>query len=774
LLSWIVLYPELYKRERESIENAYREELSLDQDELVKKGNLVYSGTITTRTQNGIKHYRIILSYPQDYPSSPPIVKAEEFYSYRHQMPDGVLCLFEREPNGNLVGISGIDVLRRAKQWFSAHDTSHWPSDSIETELEAHFKCSGYILISESAYDKMISKGGTFYAAKVKRYPDHHLYFLTAIRSDLSDVITVKNTKEEFFTVFPFIDESLYNPEELTKPTPTDEIVQAFEEGKLVKGIWFEVKEEPVQWKKLGDLIMTLAKEYEWSLPTDNFKQVVSDLIGGRSLYQDCIYIAILYPERDNNRDWLFLEANLEKISPIINEEKSTSRINNATLKTLIKESISHDNIFLRNRYSLPSNVRNFKVALLGCGAIGSELSQLLAKVGISGLTLCDHDILHSGNVIRHYLGLHWTGSPKVVGLLFTLPEHNPKLNISLADSPVKEPTALMELLKKNDISISSIADVGTELLINHVANITMSSVIYVYLLHQGFAGICFLVRPGKDACFRCRLLYEEDFHNKKEVPNDFIFIPNSPHPVIIRECGDIVVPGNAASATLIASLATQFLLDFISNPDMLENQRIWVDKKILDTIPMEQLHKSIQYLPVIISGSLKPHPKCHICRKPELSKVIMSNRVKDRLVSLALCDFEKEMGGAIVGWIAVEGVAYIEDILEPGPKSARSKTHCSRDPEYTNIKLKEYHDSSNGKAVYLGEWHSHIDGIVSPSHTDVMSMFNITSDQDYLITTPLAIIISIDSKKKSVKNIRCYCFPLSGSFFAVNIKVVD
>ena len=49
-------------------------------------------------------------------------------------------------------------------------------------------------------------------------------------------------------------------------------------------------------------------------------------------------------------------------------------------------------------------NLRASKVAIIGCGAVGSEVAELLAKAGVGELTLIDNDDLYAGNVGRHLL----------------------------------------------------------------------------------------------------------------------------------------------------------------------------------------------------------------------------------------------------------------------------------------------------------------------------------------------------------------------------------
>jgi len=47
----------------------------------------------------------------------------------------------------------------------------------------------------------------------------------------------------------------------------------------------------------------------------------------------------------------------------------------------------------------------NKRVAVVGCGSVGSQVANMLAKSGVGELVLVDHDLLSADNIYRHYLG---------------------------------------------------------------------------------------------------------------------------------------------------------------------------------------------------------------------------------------------------------------------------------------------------------------------------------------------------------------------------------
>lgn len=70
------------------------------------------------------------------------------------------------------------------------------------------------------------------------------------------------------------------------------------------------------------------------------------------------------------------------------------------------------------------------KVAVIGCGSVGSEVAELLAKAGVGELSLVDSDDLMSANVGRHLLGIAYLGWNKAKGVATELRRRMPHLKI--------------------------------------------------------------------------------------------------------------------------------------------------------------------------------------------------------------------------------------------------------------------------------------------------------------------------------------------------------
>lgn len=76
--------------------------------------------------------------------------------------------------------------------------------------------------------------------------------------------------------------------------------------------------------------------------------------------------------------------------------------------------------------------LRNKKVVVLGCGAVGSHLASFLASSGVGKLLLVDHETLVTANLHRHLLGAESLGRDKVEALRESLHRRFPELEIAV------------------------------------------------------------------------------------------------------------------------------------------------------------------------------------------------------------------------------------------------------------------------------------------------------------------------------------------------------
>ncbi len=98
-------------------------------------------------------------------------------------------------------------------------------------------------------------------------------------------------------------------------------------------------------------------------------------------------------------------------------------------LEYLVTDNWSGDRLQARGR--LPRTVRDCNIALIGCGALGSVLSEMLVRAGVKGISLVDEDVLESGNINRHVATLVDVGNSKVPVVAQRLRQISPTVRVT-------------------------------------------------------------------------------------------------------------------------------------------------------------------------------------------------------------------------------------------------------------------------------------------------------------------------------------------------------
>lgn len=91
-----------------------------------------------------------------------------------------------------------------------------------------------------------------------------------------------------------------------------------------------------------------------------------------------------------------------------------------------------HSPTYMRQRGGATLELYGKHVVILGCGAVGGVIADLLASVGVGHLTLVDGDDYSEDNVFRHILDPLWVDTAKVGGLKYELERHYPGLKVTM------------------------------------------------------------------------------------------------------------------------------------------------------------------------------------------------------------------------------------------------------------------------------------------------------------------------------------------------------
>lgn len=111
----------------------------------------------------------------------------------------------------------------------------------------------------------------------------------------------------------------------------------------------------------------------------------------------------------------------------------------------------------------------------------------------------------------------------------------------------------------------------------------------------------------------------------------------------------------------------------------------------------------------------------------------------------LANQSFPLETGGMLLGYEADGGDIVVKSIIGPGPKARHRRYRFRPDAEYQQAELTTHHLRTRGQETYLGDWHTHPQGIPELSWIDKRTLAKIARTPSSGIANPLMAILGGD-----------------------------
>jgi hypothetical protein len=110
------------------------------------------------------------------------------------------------------------------------------------------------------------------------------------------------------------------------------------------------------------------------------------------------------------------------------------------------------DRVQARGR--LAESVYRQKSVIIGCGALGSMVAEMLIRGGLRDLLLVDGDVLEAGNLARHVLTSTSVGRGKADALAKRLREISPSAKIAIVGHHLQDPQTIHDRLDDADLVI--------------------------------------------------------------------------------------------------------------------------------------------------------------------------------------------------------------------------------------------------------------------------------------------------------------------------------
>lgn len=102
------------------------------------------------------------------------------------------------------------------------------------------------------------------------------------------------------------------------------------------------------------------------------------------------------------------------------------------------------------------------------------------------------------------------------------------------------------------------------------------------------------------------------------------------------------------------------------------------------------------------------------------------------------------ETGGIIAGYeVAEEFAVIITHLVGAGPNASYSRSEFVPDGRWQERQVAAVYEASGRRATYLGDWHSHPDGYLSPSRKDHRTARAIARHAPARLRRPLMLIVA-------------------------------
>jgi hypothetical protein len=270
--------------------------------------------------------------------------------------------------------------------------------------------------------------------------------------------------------------------------------------------------------------------------------------------------------------------------------------------------STDSDSVYIRKLYILPDEIgtrsgrsataTGKNIAIVGLGSVGSKISEMVLRSGITRLLLIDGDVFLPANLERHILDWRDVGFRKANATRrrLMLIDPNSKISIIAANlnwqRSAKTQADYIDQLAGCDLIVDATGDTATSLFLGAIAAANKKAFVSTVVFEGGLGALIARSLPGRDPSYNAgRSAYCAYCEKENTAP------PRSGHKAYeaLAESGDPLVADDAA-VSVAASHAARIILDILDekvdpsdNPWLLIGLRKgWLFRKHGDTISLD------------------------------------------------------------------------------------------------------------------------------------------------------------------------------------------
>lgn len=215
--------------------------------------------------------------------------------------------------------------------------------------------------------------------------------------------------------------------------------------------------------------------------------------------------------------------------------------------------------------------LRAAKIAIVGCGSVGSKVAVQLARSGIGNFVLVDGDVFASGNLVRNELDWRSVGVHKAPALGARLKEINPDCTVNARTNLIggqesgTTASATLAAITECDLIIDAAAEPSVFNLCAAIAKRAKKPMCWAQVFGGGTGGIVVRLRPGIDptpATARRRI---EAWYLEQGVewPDN-----GSSQPYADGDGSGSPLIADDSEVSVIASHLARFIIDVLSRPE--------------------------------------------------------------------------------------------------------------------------------------------------------------------------------------------------------------
>jgi ThiF family len=200
------------------------------------------------------------------------------------------------------------------------------------------------------------------------------------------------------------------------------------------------------------------------------------------------------------------------------------------------------------------------KVAIVGCGSLGSKIAAILARSGVGRFLLVDDDLFLPDNMVRHDLDWREVGTHKANSIARRLKLISPAVKCSTrrhrlgGQESSGEVESLIQSLSSCDLLIDATADSGVFNYLCAAVAVSKKPMVWAEVFGGGFGGLIARHRPGREPDPASMRLTIENWcaDQGKPLPRPAHRYGAGPHvPAIADDAAVTVIAGHTAGVAI-------------------------------------------------------------------------------------------------------------------------------------------------------------------------------------------------------------------------------